>query len=96
MVFATSLLSGVNVAIRPVAASIVTLSATKGIKVGAGPVIIKVVVFTLAGSIRKPVGTVKVALIFESKQTIGAPARGLVDSTEILAAGMAAVVVKLH
>ena len=71
---------GVNVAIRPVAASSTTDAAVTGVK--AGPVRVKVVDVSVDGSIRKPDGTLKVALTLAFGHTVVAPAAGLVDNTE--------------
>ena len=87
-------LSGVKVAMRPVGVSSATDAAVT--TVTPGPVRIKVPVVTVAGSIRKPEGTVKVALTLELEHTAGAPAAGLVESTETDADGAAVAVVKVH
>ena len=80
---AVSALAGVNVAMRPVAASSTTEEAVTGVEAGAGPVTVKLAVVTVDASMRKPDGTLKVALILASAHTPAAPAAGLVDSTDI-------------
>ena len=72
--------SGVKVAIRPVAASSTTDAAVTGVK--AGPIKVKVVDVNVDGSIRKPEGTLKVALTLAFGHTPVAPTAGLVDITE--------------
>jgi hypothetical protein len=48
------------------------------------------------GSIRKPEGTVNVALMVALGHTAIAPVAGVVDSTDTLAGGTAAAVLKLQ
>ena len=73
---------GVKVAIVPVAESSVTDAAVTGVNVGAGPASVNVAAVTLRGSMRKPTGTVKVALMVAFGHTADWPAVGLVDLTE--------------
>ncbi len=87
---------GLKVATRPVAASRVTDAAMTGVSAGAGPVTLKVAALTVAGSMRRPEGTLNVALAVALGHTPVALTAGLVESTDTLAAGAAAAVVKVH
>ncbi len=63
---------------------------------GAGPVTVNVVGVTVVGSIRRPDGTVKVALMPAVGHTELALAAGLVDVTETFPAAFGAAAVKVH
>jgi hypothetical protein len=89
-------LCGVKVAIVPVAASRTTDAATTAASAGAGPVTVNVAEFTVVASMRSPAGTRNVALMAAAGHTLDSPAEGLVDSTEITAAGLGAAVTKVH
>src|SRR5450759_4117499 len=89
-------LCGVNVAIVPVAASSATDAAVTEVTAGDGPVTVNVAALTVLGSIRRPEGTVKVALTDAFGHTPDSPAVGLVDFTVTFAALTAAAVVKVH
>ena len=73
-------------AIRPVAESSTTDEATTDAEAGGGPTTVNVAVVTVRGSILKPEGTLKVALMAALGHTLLAFAEGLVDCTETLAA----------
>ena len=87
---------GVNFAMRPVAASRTTEAAATGVDVGAGPTTVNVVGVSVVGSIRKPEGTVKVALTPAVAHTVVALAAGFVDSTETCPAALGAAALKIH
>ena len=90
-------LVGVKVPMVPVATSSTTDAAVTDVDAGAGPVTVNVVALTVLGFIRRPTGTVNVALTDAVGHTPVWPAAGLVDATEIFAGGRAAVaVVKVH
>ena len=89
-------LCGVNVAMRPVAASKVTDAAITGVEAGAGPVTLNVVGVNVVGSIRSPDGTVKVALIPAVGHTALALAAGFVESTDTFPVALGAAAVKVH
>ena len=80
----------------PVAPSSTTDPAVTGVDAGAGPVKRKVAAVMADGSMRKPAGSLNVALTAALGQTLPAFAAGLVDSTEMLAGVVAAAVVKLQ
>ena len=89
--------SGLKLAMRPVAASSTTEPATTGTRPGAGPVTVNTAELMVDGSMRRPDGTLKVALMLALVQTPPALAAGWVDSTETLAGGTAvAAVAKVH
>ena len=75
--------SGVKVAMRPVATSSTTEDAST--LVPPGPVSVKLPALIVAGSMRRPEGTAKVALMASVRQTLAAPSAGLVDATLIMA-----------
>ena len=68
------------------AASSTTDDATMVPKAGPGPVTVNVAVFTVAGFILAPEGTLKVALTLVLEHAVADPAIGLVDSTETFVA----------
>ena len=87
-------ISGLKVATRPVAESsntdaAVTLDC-------AGPVSVKIAALMVAGSMRSPDGTLKVALTDASVHTPVVPAAGLVESIEMLAALTGPLVAKVQ
>jgi hypothetical protein len=87
-------LSGVQVAMRPVATSRITEAAVTGVEAGAGPMTVKVAALTARGSIRKPEGTLKVALTVAVGHTPLTATAGEVESTETFADGTAAADMK--
>lgn len=89
-------LSGVKVAMRPVALSRTTDAAVTGTGMGDGPATVKVAVLIMVGSIRIPEGTLKVALMAALLHTPVPFALGLVDSTETFAGAAGPAVVKVH
>src|ERR1700674_1041164 len=93
---AVSALWGVNVAMRPVAGSRATDAAVTGVEAGAGPVTIKVVGVNVVGSILKPDGIGKVALMPALGHPVLALAAGLVESTDTFPTGLGAAAVKVH
>src|ERR1700694_1985246 len=74
-------LCGVNVAMVPVAVSRTTDAAVTEVRAGDGPVTVKVAALTVLESIRRPAGTVNVALTDAFRPTPAFPAAGLVDFT---------------
>ena len=85
-----------NVAIWPVEGSKLIDAAVTGVEAGAGPVTTNVVGVNVVGSIRKPDGTVKVALIPPLEHAVFEPAAGLVEPTDTLPTGLGAAAVKVH
>ena len=63
---------------------------------GGGPVTVKVITFSDAGSNLEPDGTLKVALMVALGQTAFALAAGLVEITEMFAGAVGPAVMKLQ
>jgi hypothetical protein len=80
----------------PVAGSREMEAAVTGVEAGAGPVTMNVAGVTVLGSIRKPEGTAKVALMAAAGHTPVAFAAGFVDSTVTFPAAAGAAAVKVQ
>jgi hypothetical protein len=80
----------------PVAVSSVIDDAVTGVDAGNGPVTVKVVAFTVVGFIRKPEGTVKVALMPVFGHAVAELAAGLVEATDTCPAAVGPTVVNVH